>query len=102
MEGKKHKKSHKDIDARWTKKGVETFYGYKDHAKVCHKTKLITGYDTTPASVHDSQRGVELVDGNDVKEEVFWLDEGYVGTEKRFHKKGVTPIICGKGYRGVH
>ena len=24
-----HKKRHKDIDARWTKKNEETFYGYK-------------------------------------------------------------------------
>ena len=42
-----HKKCHKDIDARWTKKGGGTFYGYKNHAKVCRKTKLIMGYDTT-------------------------------------------------------
>ena len=37
-----HKKCHKDIDARWTKKRGDTFYGYKNHAKVCRKTKLIT------------------------------------------------------------
>lgn len=29
-----HKKCHKDIDARWTKKGGERLYGYRDHAKV--------------------------------------------------------------------
>lgn len=97
---KPHKKSHKDIDARWTKKGGETFYGYKDHAKVCRKTKLIVGYDTTPASVHDSQRGAELVDFNDIEGEEFWLDAGYVGTENGFAKRGVTPIICEKGFRG--
>jgi len=33
-----HKKSHKDIDARWTKKNNETFYGYKNHAKVDKKS----------------------------------------------------------------
>ena len=95
-----HKKCHKDIDARWTKKGDETFYGYKDHAKVCRKTKLIVGYDTTPASVHDSQRGAELVDCNDIEGKEFWLDAGYVGTEDGFAKRGVTPIICEKGFRG--
>ena len=94
-----HKKCHKDIDARWTKKGGETFYGYKDHAKVCRKTKLIVGYDTTTASVHDSQRGAELVDCNDIEGEEFWLDAGYVGTENGFAKRGVTPIICEKGFR---
>ena len=36
-----HKKCHKDIDARWTKKGGEAFCDYKNHAKVCRKTKLI-------------------------------------------------------------
>lgn len=74
-----HKKSHKDIDARWTKKRNETFYGYKNHAKVCAKTKLITGYDTTDASVHDSKRASELIDGNDRPGENIHLDAGYVG-----------------------
>lgn len=95
-----NKKCHKDIDARWTKKSGDTFYGYKNHAKVCRKTKLITGYDTTSASVHDSKRGAELVDGNDAVGEVFWLNAGYVGTEGDFVKKSVTPIICEKGFRG--
>ncbi len=77
---KPNKKRHKDTDARWTKKRDETFYGYKNHAKVCVKTKLITGYDTTDASVHDSRRASELVDENDAEGETFWLDAGYVGT----------------------
>ena len=95
-----HKKCHKDIDARWTKKGGDTFYGYKNHAKVCRKTKLIMGYDTTPASVHDSKRGAELIDNNDIKGEEFWLDAGYAGTGDGFVKRGVTPIIYEKGFRG--
>lgn len=95
-----HKKCHKDIDARWTKKGGDTFYGYKNHAKVCRTTKLIMGYDTTSASVHDSKRGAELVDDNDAAGETFWLDAGYVGTEEGFVNKSVTPIICENGFRG--
>lgn len=95
-----HKKCHKDIDACWTKKGGDIFYGYKNHANVCRKTKLITGYDTTVASVHDSKRGAELVDYNDIAGETFWLDAGYVGTEENFVNKSVTPIICEKGFRG--
>lgn len=50
-----HKKSHKDIDARWTEKNGETFYGYKDHVKVDRKSKFIDNYVVTDASVHDSQ-----------------------------------------------
>lgn len=95
-----HKKCHKDIDARWTKKRRDTFYVYKNHAKVCRKTQLITGYDTTSVSVHDSKRGAELVNDNDAVGEKFWLDAGYVGTEDGFASKSVTPIICEKGFRG--
>lgn len=94
-----HKKSHKDTDARWTRKRGETFYGYKDHAKVCVKTKLITGYDTTPASVHDSRRASELVDGNDAIGETFWLDAGYTGTADGFADKGMKAEICHKATR---
>tara|TARA_R110002033_G_scaffold160593_1_gene196990 strand:+ start:30098 stop:30901 length:804 start_codon:yes stop_codon:yes gene_type:complete len=50
-----NKKRHKDIDARWTKKNGETFYGYKNHAKVDTKSKFISTYTVTDASVHDSQ-----------------------------------------------
>lgn len=94
-----HKKCRKDIDACWTKKGEDTFYDYKNHAKVCRKPKLITGYDTTSVSVHDSKRGAELVDSHDRIGETFWLDAGYVGTEGDFAGKSVTPIICEKGFR---
>jgi IS5 family transposase len=46
---------HKDLDARWTKKNNNTYYGYKNHIKVCRKSKLIETYDVTSANVHDSQ-----------------------------------------------
>lgn len=95
-----HKKSHKDTDARWTKKRNETHYGYKNHAKVCRKTKLIRGYDTTDASVHDSNISDSLIDENDAKGEDVWLDAGYVGRDEALKGKEVNPIICEKGYRG--
>jgi len=50
-----HKKCHKDVDARWTKKRDETFYGYKQHTKVEKRNKIILSYDTTSAEVHDSK-----------------------------------------------
>lgn len=55
----------KDCDARWTKKNTETHYGYKNHAKVDAKTKLIDKHTTTPANVHDSQVFEEIVDASD-------------------------------------
>jgi IS5 family transposase len=55
------KLAQKDMDARWTKKNQQTFYGYKDHVKVGAKTKLIEDYKVTPASTHDSQAMPELI-----------------------------------------
>lgn len=46
-----HKKHNKDADARWTKKRGETCYGYKQHAKVDKRNRIILSYATTPASV---------------------------------------------------
>jgi IS5 family transposase len=51
----------KNCDARWAKKNHEVYYGYKNHAKVDAKSKLVSGYATTPASVHDSQVFEELI-----------------------------------------
>ena len=55
----------KDCDARWAKKNNETHHGYKNHAKVAARTKLIDRAVTTPASVHDSQVFKELVGPED-------------------------------------
>ena len=81
------------------KKDGETFFGYKNHAKVCRKNKLITGYDTTSATVLDSKRGAELVDDNDAVGEVFWPDAVYVDAEEGFVNKAVMPIIHERNFR---
>lgn len=69
-------KSHKDLDARWTKKHNETHYGYKDHVKVDVRDKLILKAFITPASVHDSQALDELIDEGD---RVVYADSAYSG-----------------------
>ena len=60
-----NKVAQKDLDARWTKKNDDDYYGYKDHVKVDAKSKLITEYTVTDASVHDSQEIGNLLDEND-------------------------------------
>jgi IS5 family transposase len=40
-EWKLAKKSHKDMDARWTKKNGKTYYGYKNHNRIDVKTNLL-------------------------------------------------------------
>ncbi len=51
-----HKLRQKDTDARWTRKGNRSYYGYKDHVKADADSKLITDYTLKLASVHDSNR----------------------------------------------
>lgn len=94
------KKCHKDIDARWTKKGGVTFYGYKNHAKVDSKSKLIDAYVVTDASVHDSQPLKELLSEQDKGQE-FYADSAYTGEiqEQIIAEKGMINKVCEKGYR---
>ena len=72
---KKHKKFHKDVDARWTKKRGENHYGYKNHVKADKKTKLIEKYHTTDASVHDSNIIEPLIDEVKDNGQDLFLDE---------------------------
>lgn len=57
-----NKLRQKDVDARWTKKNKEKFYGYKNHVNVDSKTKLIQEYDVSDAAVHDSKVCEEILD----------------------------------------
>jgi len=50
---KPRKKSQKDIDARWTEKNKQKYYGYKDNVKIDAKSKFIDTYEVTSANVHD-------------------------------------------------
>ena len=52
----------KDLDARWTKKNEQSYYGYKNHINADQSHKLIQAYKVTTASVHDSQVFEELLD----------------------------------------
>jgi IS5 family transposase len=75
-----HKLSQKDIEARWTKKGNKTYYGYKNHINVDVKYKLIRKYEVTSASVHDSQKLDELLDFNNEGKQI-WGDSAYRSKE---------------------
>jgi IS5 family transposase len=95
---KMHKKSHKDIDARRTKKRGENHYGYKNHVKADKKTKLIEKYHTTDASVHDSNVIEPLLEEKDKGQDLF-LDAGYESKDDIVRKNGMNPVICEKGHR---
>jgi IS5 family transposase len=95
-----HKKSHKDIDARWTKKNNETFYGYKNHAKVDTKSKFINTFVVTDASVHDSQVTADLLNEKDKGQELY-ADSAYTGQnqEETISKHEMVNKVHEKGYK---
>ena len=97
---KPNKKKHKDIGARWTKKNGETFYGYKNHAKVDTKSKFINKYVVTDASVHDSQVLDDLLEEKD-KDQELHADSAYTGEEqdKTIAKYELKNKVHEKGYR---
>ena len=59
------KRAQKDRDARWTRKGPDTFFGYKNHVKVDRASKLIVAFKVTAASANDGAQLPDLVDASD-------------------------------------
>jgi len=89
----------KDCEAKWTKKNNETHFGYKNHAKVDAKTKLIINYETTSANVHDSQVFKTLVDSSD---HAVFADSAYLSGENEkylLEQCDCEEFIMLKGYR---
>lgn len=95
-----NKLAQKDIDARWTKKNNQVFYGYKDHVKVDEKSKLILSYEVTDASVHDSQTLEDLLTKKDKGQPLF-ADSAYTGEEQEgvIKKVGMINRVHEKGYK---
>ena len=97
-----HKLAQKDTDARWTKKGNETHYGYKDHVKVDKNSKVIVDFSVTSANVHDINEFEGILDSNDKEA---WLDSAYASEEHVARIKEIYPEIvlhiCEKGYRNA-
>ena len=95
-----HKKAQKDVDARWTKKNNQTYYGYKNHVKADSKSKIILGYETTAANIHDSQVVEDLIDEEDKNKELY-ADCAYKSEEidQILKKFKIKNKILEKGYR---
>jgi IS5 family transposase len=101
FENKPKKKAQKDTDARWTKKNNEKYYGYKNHIKIDNKSKIITKYVVTAASVHDSQVIDKLIDEKD-KGEKLYADSAYTGQKQEviIESKEMENEVCEKGTKG--
>lgn len=96
-----NKLRQKDTDAKWTKKNNITYFGYKNHVKADTKTKLITGYLTTSAEVHDSAVIEELVDRKEDAGQSLYADSAYRSEEieQVLAGKGIESDIHEKAYR---
>jgi len=97
-----NKLAQKDTDARWTKKGNETHYGYKDHVKVDKDSMVIVDFSVTSANIHDINEFEGLIDINDNEA---WLDSAYASEEhvSRIMEKypDIKLHICEKGYKNA-
>lgn len=60
------------MNARWTKKNEQNYYGYKDHVVADLASKLIGRAEVTAASEHDSQALDSLTQPGDPET---WLPE---------------------------
>jgi IS5 family transposase len=96
-----HRKRQKDIDARWTSKNGQKYYGYKDHTKVDMKSKLIDTYEVTSAEVHDSQPTEKLLREKDKGQELY-ADSAYIGAPIDGILRGneMIPQIIERAFKG--
>lgn len=95
---KPRRQCQKDLDARWTQKNNQSYYGYKNHVKVDAASKFIETFTVTHAAVHDSQPVEELLRESD-RDTVLWADSAYIGPiiAALLERFGVLANICEKG-----
>lgn len=97
----KAQSSQIDNDATFTKKGDNTYHGYKNHIQIDNKHKIIRDYEITTASTHDSQEFEGLVDeeGNDSPD--VWADSAYrsAESEEMLKNKNLNSKVHERAYR---
>ena len=91
----------KDVDARWTVKNEQNFYGYKNHINVDKKYKLIRKYSVTDACLHDSRVFDDILDEKNTAKDI-WADGAYRSKEReeKLKARGYRSHIHYKGTRG--
>lgn len=86
------KLAQKDVEARWTKRYHQTYYGYKNHVKTSVRTKLILDYTVTAATVQDGTQLPALIQAGDRS---VHADRAYAGRPNAAHLRaaGVENLI---------
>jgi transposase, IS5 family len=84
--------------AGWTKKNGRSRFGYKARAAVGEGSGLVRAAAMTPADVHDSVKGDDLVQGD---EEAVYADKAYDSEERRagLRAQGIEPRIMHQARR---
>ena len=90
-EWEENKLRQKDTDAQWVTHNGKNYFGYKNHVKADSKTKLITGYKVTTASVHDSEMIGQLVTKKEDDGQPLYADSAYRSEtiEQMCQQKGI-------------
>jgi IS5 family transposase len=86
----KHILSQVDFDARFTQKGGQWYFGYKDHVVVCPVTKMIIGYDVTSAETPDCKVFLQFIDEKTV---AVWADSAYMSEDIIKKLREINPDI---------
>ena len=97
-----NKLCQKDTNAQWVTHHETKYFGYKNHIKPDSETKLITGYHTKTANIHDSEIMVVLLDKEEDSDQDLYADSAYrsEAIEMACIKKGMNSCIHEKEYRG--
>jgi IS5 family transposase len=95
-----HQLSQKDVDARWTKKNGQSFFGYKNHISIDVGYGFIRRYTVTNAAVHDSQMMAEIIDIDNQNDEIYG-DSAYCSEKMEWalEKVGFISEIHQRSYR---
>ena len=100
-ETKPNKLRQKDVEARWTRKGVKNYYGYKNHISAERQTKFIAHWCVTAASTHDSKMLMEVLSDDEQGDRQVWADSAYRSEVaiQELTALGYKPRINHKGTR---
>lgn len=96
-----NKMKQKDTDAQWTRKHFQNYFGYKNHIKVDSTTKLITGFQVTPANIADKHAVETMLDKKEDSGQPLYADSAYKSKELEviYRKKNIISKVTRQGYR---
>jgi len=95
-----NKIKQKDTDAQWTRKYFQNYFGYKNHIKIDSETKLITGFQVTPANKADNHMAELLLDKKEDGGQPLYGDSAYSSKdlEELYKQNNIISQVNRQGY----